>query len=151
MIWPLLLVPTTDLLAGTAAPFTLPTVVADCVPVTSPANEPVKPAAVPVVFAALLGISPETSTGNCACGKVPVVKSDADTVTLLLKAWPLTVVDVPTAPRLASAPAAVVAPVPPDAGSNGDPSVSLPAETVPENDALVPVSAPVSVPPERGR
>ena len=58
--------------------------------------------------------------------------------------------DVPTpfrgaAPRFASAPAAVVAPVPPDAGSNGDPSVSLPAATVPENDALVPLSAPVSV------
>jgi hypothetical protein len=46
------------------------------------------------------------------------------------------------APRFASAPAAVVAPVPPDAGSNGDPSVSLPAATVPENDALVPLSAP---------
>ena len=31
-------------------------------------------AAVPVVFAALFGISPETSDGSCACGSVPVVR-----------------------------------------------------------------------------
>src|SRR5271166_2046105 len=53
-------------------------------------------AAVPVVFAALFGMSPDTSAGNCACGKVPVVKSLALTVTLLESACPLTVVLVGT-------------------------------------------------------
>src|ERR1035437_9254800 len=46
-------------------------------------------------------------------GSVPVVRSEAETVTLLLKAWPLTVVDVDTAPRFVSAAGAVAAPVPP--------------------------------------
>ena len=44
---------------------------------------PLRFAAVPLVFAALFGISPLTRVGNCACGSVPVVKSDADTVTLV--------------------------------------------------------------------
>jgi hypothetical protein len=53
-------------------------------------------------------------------------------------------VNAGAAPRFTSAPAAVVAPVPPDAGSNGDPSVSLPAAREPGNDALVPLIFPVA-------
>jgi hypothetical protein len=66
----------------------------------------------------------------------------------------LTCDDVPSVPVCVTpvmarfAPAAVVAPVPPDAGSNGDPSVSLPAVTAPENDALVPLIGPVNAAPE---
>jgi hypothetical protein len=50
--------------------------------------------AVPVVLAALFGMSPDKRAGSCACGSVPVVMSDALTTTLLESAWPLTVVDV---------------------------------------------------------
>ena len=59
---------------------------------------PAKFAAVPVVLAALFGISPLNRAGNCACGRVPVVKSDAETVTFPESAWLFTVMLVGTYP-----------------------------------------------------
>ena len=55
-------------------------------------------AAEPDVLAALLGMSPETSAGSCACGSVPVVRFDALITTFALSAWPFTVVLVATLP-----------------------------------------------------
>jgi hypothetical protein len=63
------------------------------------AGIPLRFAAVPLVFAALFGMSALSSAGSCAWGRIPVVRSDALTTTLELKAWPLTVVVVGTPPR----------------------------------------------------
>ena len=106
--------------------------------------------AVPVMFAALFGISAETRAGNCACGRVPLVRSDADTVTLPLKAWPLTVVDVATAPRFASAAEAELAPVPPFAMAT-TPETAWQPEVVAPPFASVQrvIPAPVTVPAVR--
>src|SRR5579875_450341 len=46
----------------------------------------------PVVLAALVGMSALWSAGSWACGRVPVVMSEAETVTFPDRAWPLTVV-----------------------------------------------------------
>ena len=62
------------------------------------AGVPLKFAAVPEVFAALFGISPLTSAGNCSCGKVPVRISLALKVTFPLSGCPFTVVVVGTYP-----------------------------------------------------
>lgn len=68
------------------------------------AGVPLKFAAVPLVFAALFGMSPETSTGNCACASVPVVTSVALTVTFPVSACPFTVVEVGTYPGTTGVP-----------------------------------------------
>ena len=46
----------------------------------------------------MFGMSPETNAGNCPCGSVPVVRSDALTVTFDESACPLTVVLLVTYP-----------------------------------------------------
>ena len=48
------------------------------------------------MFDAFGGMSPLTNAGSCACGKVPVVRSDALRVTLEVSAWPFTVTEVAT-------------------------------------------------------
>src|SRR3954462_3347492 len=62
------------------------------------ADAAIKLAADPVVFAALFGISPLTSAGNCVCGSVPTVISVALTVTFPDSACPFTVVVFGTYP-----------------------------------------------------
>src|SRR5712692_6644994 len=64
------------------------------------AGVPDKLAAVPEVLAALFGMSPLTKAGNCACGRVPVVRSDAEITTFELKACVLTVVEVGVYPAM---------------------------------------------------
>jgi len=74
------------------------TPVATCEPVhcVGVAARAVAVPAVPLVLAALLGISPLTKAGSCACGKVPVVMSLALTVTFDDRLCPFTVVEVLT-------------------------------------------------------
>jgi hypothetical protein len=60
------------------------------------AGVPLKFAAVPVMFAAFAGMSPLTKAGSCACGNVPVIRSDALSVTLEDSACPFTVTEVET-------------------------------------------------------
>jgi hypothetical protein len=67
-----------------------------------------KLAADPVVFAALFGISPPTSGGNCACAKIPVDISLAVNDTFPFSACPFTDVVFGTYPASADATVAAV-------------------------------------------
>jgi len=85
------------------------------------------------VLAALFGMSPETNAGICPCGSVPVVRSDADTVTFDDSACPLTVVLLVTYP-----------------GTVGDPvktgdAVSASVVPVPDVPYDVPLADPVEL------